>query len=50
MTDALNVTDPDADPLASADDLVAAFQIEGEPVRGRIARLGPATVDEVLQR
>src|ERR1700744_5368629 len=29
------------------DDLVGAFQIEGEPVRGRIARLGPA-VDEIL--
>jgi molecular chaperone Hsp33 len=50
MTDAQNLTDPDADPMASADDIVAAFQIEGEPVRGRIARLGPATVDEVLQR
>jgi len=24
------------------DDLVGAFQIEGEPVRGRVARLGPA--------
>ena len=31
------------------DDLVAAFQIEGWPVRGRIARLGPA-VDEILTR
>lgn len=30
------------------DDLVGAFQIEGEPVRGRIARLGPA-VDEILR-
>ena len=30
------------------DDLVAAFQIEGEPVRGRLARLGPA-VDEILR-
>ena len=29
------------------DDLVGAFQIEGEPVRGRIARLGPA-VHEIL--
>lgn len=29
------------------DDLVAAFQIEGEPVRGRLARLGPA-VHEIL--
>jgi molecular chaperone Hsp33 len=31
------------------DDLVAAFQIEGRPVRGRIARLG-RVVDEVLSR
>jgi len=30
------------------DDLVGVFQIEGEPVRGRIARLGPA-VDEILR-
>jgi molecular chaperone Hsp33 len=29
------------------DDLVAPFQIEGEPVRGRLVRLGPA-VDEIL--
>jgi molecular chaperone Hsp33 len=50
MTHAPSLKDPDADPMASADDIVAAFQIEGEPVRGRIARMGPATVDEVLQR
>jgi molecular chaperone Hsp33 len=31
----------------AADDLVAAFQIENQPVRGRIVRLG-AAVDEVL--
>ena len=31
------------------DDLVAAFQIEGQPVRGRIARLG-AMVDDILTR
>jgi molecular chaperone Hsp33 len=30
------------------DDVVGAFQIEGEPVRGRVARLGPA-VDEILR-
>ena len=30
------------------DDLVAPFQIEGEPVRGRIVRLGPA-VHEILE-
>ncbi|HEV2530820.1 Hsp33 family molecular chaperone [Phenylobacterium sp.] len=29
------------------DDLVGAFQIEGEPVRGRVARLGPA-IHEIL--
>ncbi|MDB5419831.1 MAG: chaperone protein Hsp33, partial [Phenylobacterium sp.] len=29
------------------DDLVSAFQIEGEPVRGRLARLGPA-IHEIL--
>jgi len=35
-------------PLAIApDDLVAPFQIEGEPVRGRLVRLGPA-VDTIL--
>ncbi len=32
-----------------ADDLVAAFQLEGEPVRGRIARLGPM-VEDILTR
>jgi molecular chaperone Hsp33 len=31
------------------DDLVAAFQIDGQPVRGRIARLGPM-VDDILTR
>ena len=36
-------------PFPSPDDLVAAFQIEGEPVRGRLVRLGPA-VDEILTR
>jgi molecular chaperone Hsp33 len=30
------------------DDVVGAFQIEGEPVRGRVARLGPA-IDEILR-
>jgi len=30
------------------DDLVGAFQIDGEPVRGRIARLGPA-IDQILR-
>jgi len=30
------------------DDVVGAFQIEGEPVRGRVARLGPA-IDQILR-
>src|SRR6476469_5985206 len=30
------------------DDLVGAFQIEGEPVRGRVVRLG-ATIDAILR-
>lgn len=34
--------------ISVPDDLVGAFQIEGEPVRGRIARLGSA-VDSILQ-
>ena len=34
--------------LQISDDLVRAFQIEGEPVRGRIARLGPA-IDTILR-
>ncbi|MBQ1541763.1 Hsp33 family molecular chaperone [Caulobacter sp. CCUG 60055] len=33
----------------SADDFVAAFQIENQPVRGRVVRLG-AAVDEILTR
>jgi len=40
---------PDAHPQTLADDLVAPFQIENQPVRGRIVRLG-AAVDEVLTR
>ena len=32
-----------------ADDLVAAFQIENQPVRGRIVRLG-AAADDILNR
>jgi molecular chaperone Hsp33 len=37
----------DAPPIT--DDLVTAFQIEGQPVRGRLVRLG-AAVDEVINR
>jgi molecular chaperone Hsp33 len=39
---------PMSEPTSIPDDLVAVFQIEGEPVRGRLARLGPS-VDEVLR-
>ena len=42
MTDQTPLTPP-------TDDLVAAFQIEGFPVRGRIVRLGPS-MHEVLTR
>ena len=35
--------------LVPADDLVAAFQIEDRPVRGRIVRLG-AVIDDILTR
>ncbi len=37
----------DFDLLGGRDDLVAAFQLEGRPVRGRIVRLG-AVLDEIL--
>jgi molecular chaperone Hsp33 len=40
---------PTVPDTALSDDSVAAFQIDEEPVRGRIVRLGPA-VDEVLTR
>ena len=36
-------------PDTAVDDLVAAFQIEGQPARGRIVRLG-AVVDDILKR
>src|SRR5215467_7181372 len=35
--------------MPMTDDFVAAFQIEGLPVRGRIARLG-AVIDDILNR
>ncbi len=35
--------------MSLTDDLVVAFQIEGQPVRGRLVRLG-AAVDDVLTR
>ena len=43
VTDALRIDGP------LTDDLVAAFQIDGQPVRGRIARLG-TVVDDILTR
>lgn len=44
------MTDTASQPLsAPADDLVATFQIEGWPVRGRIVRLG-AAANEILNR
>ncbi len=39
-----------SDPLGAGDDFVASFQIEDEPVRGRIARLGDGTLDPILKR
>ncbi len=45
----MSQTEPIPAPAPVLDDLVAAFQIEGWPVRGRIARLGPA-VNDVLTR
>ncbi|MEI7933052.1 MAG: Hsp33 family molecular chaperone [Alphaproteobacteria bacterium] len=36
-------------PHPPSDDLVAPFQIESEPVRGRVVRLGPA-IDDILSR
>jgi len=43
------MTETNLPPAPPADDLVATFQIEGWPVRGRIVRLG-AAVDEILTR
>ncbi|HEY8571777.1 MAG TPA: Hsp33 family molecular chaperone [Phenylobacterium sp.] len=37
-----------SNPASVPDDVVGAFQIEGEPVRGRLVRLG-ASVDEILR-
>jgi molecular chaperone Hsp33 len=37
------------EPLVPADDLVAAFQIENWPVRGRLVRMG-AVIDNILTR
>jgi molecular chaperone Hsp33 len=37
------------DPIRFNDDLVAPFQIEDHPVRGRIVRMGPA-IDDILAR
>ncbi|HEX8661167.1 MAG TPA: molecular chaperone Hsp33, partial [Brevundimonas sp.] len=41
------MTDHAHTPANPADDLAAAFQIEGWPVRGRLVRLGD-TIDAIL--
>ncbi len=45
------MTQPQSQPASQTarDDLVAAFQIEGQPARGRIVRLG-SVVDDILKR
>lgn len=35
---------------SAQEDMVAAFQIDGQPVRGRVSRLGAATLDPILKR
>ena len=35
---------------SNPDDIAASFQIDGQPVRGRIVRLGKDTVDPILRR
>ncbi len=49
MSDASTDLSHASPPLPVGDDMVAPFQIEGEAVRGRIARLG-AVVDDILSR
>lgn len=36
--------------VTTHDDCVAAFQIDGAPVRGRYARLGAGTIDPIIKR
>jgi len=50
-TEALVLTQTQSQPAPAAalDDLVAAFQIENQPARGRIVRLG-GVVDDILKR
>ena len=36
--------------LSATDDTVAAFTIDGAPVRGRYARLGAGTIDPIIKR
>lgn len=38
------------EPVGAVDDTVAAFQIDGQPVRGRITRLSAGTLDPILKR
>jgi molecular chaperone Hsp33 len=35
---------------SNTDDIAASFQIDGQPVRGRVVRLGKDTVDPILRR
>jgi molecular chaperone Hsp33 len=37
-------------PHLASDDIVAPFSLDAAPVRGRIARLGPAALDPILRR
>ena len=39
-----------ADGSIPFDDIAASFQIDGQPVRGRIVRMGKETVDPILRR
>ena len=51
MTDSYHIHGRgDADPLGAGDDIVATFQLERSTVRGRITRLGDATIDSILKR
>lgn len=44
---AADISPPRPDALGEADDIVAGFEIDQRPVRGRIARLGPV-IDQIL--
>jgi molecular chaperone Hsp33 len=50
MAEPIELLSAAGDPMGEGDDFVAAFQIEDEPVRGRITRLGDGTIDAILKR